>query len=151
MKRIALAAALVLFASQAVAADTADLTVRADVKKVCSVNAATLTFPDYDPVAATQVDGLATVTVKCTSGTTWELILDANAGAMAGSGPGLNYALYSDSSRATPFPTTAAAQLDEQVADGDDQTTTIYGRIPGGQTAVQAGLHSDTVLMTIVY
>jgi spore coat protein U-like protein len=152
MKRIVLAAAaalMTLTASRASAADTALLTVTANVAQVCNVEAAALSFGSYDPLSASPTDGAAAVTVTCTNGTPWSLTLSANSGSMTGPGASsLSYALYSDAARGTDFPTAGGAAM---IGDGTAQTVQVYGRVPAGQNLVLAGLHTGSVTMTVNY
>jgi spore coat protein U-like protein len=64
----------------------------------------------------------------------------------------LNYAVYTDSARSTVWGdggAGATATIDG-TGSGTAQSTTIYGRIPAGQT-VPAGSYSDTVNVTVTY
>jgi spore coat protein U-like protein len=120
---------------------------------VCSVAAATLNFPDYNPVTGAAVDGSANVSVTCTKGTPFKLVLDSDAGEMKpASGPSrLAYTLHSDASRTTAFPTAVAAQSNVTATGTAPDSVAIFGRVTASQNTVEAGLHSDTVAMTVHY
>jgi spore coat protein U-like protein len=154
MKRLVLAAAALMFTvvtgRASAATDTGVLTVNATVSTVCVVQDATLAFGAYDPVSGAAVDGFADVSVQCTNGATFKLVLDKNAGTMVRSGSSLAYTLYSDANRTAAFPTAVANQTNVP-ADGSVQTVTVYGKITANQNTALAGIHTDTVTMTVDY
>ena len=64
----------------------------------------------------------------------------------------LNYALYTDSGHTTLWGDGAGgttATIDG-TGNGISQSSTIYGRVPAGQT-VPAGGYADTVNVTVTY
>lgn len=152
-------AALTLAATPAFAAtETTTMAVSATVTEACQVSASSLAFGTYNPLAG-DVDGEATISVTCTSGTSAWIGLGEGANPDDGSSPAapvrrmtdgtafLRYDLYSDSNRST-------AWTDEQAGGvaftgtGAAEEFTVYGTIPGGQS-VPAGAYTDTVVVTV--
>jgi spore coat protein U-like protein len=95
------------------------------------------------------------VTITCTPGAT------ATIGLNGGSQPNgsqsrlfdggtsyLNYVLYQDASRATPWTNSSPYLLTPPSApDTSPRTYPVYGRIPAGQTG--GGHYTDTVVATV--
>lgn len=158
-------AALMLGAagSASAAESTNNLTVNATVTPTCIVSAGTINFGSFDVTDATADDASGTINVKCTNGTPWNLYADAGAGTaatlearkMTGGAAGtdtLNYQLYVDS-----YTTAWGDGVSQTITGaftgtgtGVDQTQTIRGRIPAGQTST-GGSYTDTVVMTVSY
>ncbi len=64
----------------------------------------------------------------------------------------LNYALYTNSGRTTLWGDGAAdGAAFSGTGDGTAQASTIYGRVPSGQTSVPIGSYADTVAVTLTY
>ncbi|MCH8685062.1 Csu type fimbrial protein [Pedomonas mirosovicensis] len=145
------------------ATGTNNLTVNATVASTCTVSAGTIDFGSFDVTDATAEEATGTVNVKCTNGTPWTLYANAGAGQtatvdarrMTGGAAGtdtLQYQLYTDT-----YTTAWGDGVSSTVTGaftgtgtGVDQTQTIYGRIPAGQTASGGG-YTDTVVMTVSY
>jgi spore coat protein U-like protein len=133
---------------------TTTFSVTATVLANCVVSASPLAFGNYSSL---QLDATTTVTVTCTSGTTYNVGLDAGVGSgatvatrrMSGVGT-LNYTLYSDSSRTTVFGNTVGTNTVAATGSGAAQPLTVYGRIPGGQYPA-AGNYTDTITVTVTY
>ncbi|NMG35433.1 fimbrial major subunit CsuA/B family protein [Azoarcus sp. TTM-91] len=133
---------------------TATFSVTATVLANCIVSASPLAFGNYSSL---QLDATTTVTVTCTSGTTYNVGLDAGIGSgatvttrrMSGVGT-LNYTLYSDSARTTVFGNTVGTNTVAATGTGSAQPLTVYGRIPGGQYPA-AGSYTDTITVTVTY
>jgi spore coat protein U-like protein len=110
-----------------------NLAVSATVIASCNVGTNPLAFGNYNPVSATALDAATTISVTCTSGTSYEVSMSAGAGAgatvgsrkMSASGNLLNYSIYRDSNRSNV-------------------------RIPA-QQATPAGSYTDTVVVTVTY
>lgn len=152
---LALAGAGLVVANGAFAATaTTSFSVTATVLAFCAVSAAPLVFGNY---SAAQLDGHTTVTVTCTSGTGYQVGLDAGTGngasvatrRMTGSGL-LNYTLYTDSSRTTVFGNTVGTNTVSGTGSGVVQSIDVYGRIPAGQYPA-GGLYSDTITVSVTY
>jgi spore coat protein U-like protein len=136
-----------------------------DALSLCSCHVSTtgLAFSDYNPLLTPDVENTGTIRVQCTllvalpGSYTIELSTGSSGTytqrTMTRTGSSLGYNLYSDAARtqvwgsgATKMTRTFLALL------ALDQSTTVYGRIPHGQTATtKAGLHQDTVIVTITY
>jgi spore coat protein U-like protein len=121
----------------------------------CTMSAAALAFNNYDPVVANAVaplDSSSSVTAYCTKSTAGSVTMDnglyfTTTRRMAGPVSSfLNYGLFSDSGRATPWASVAATSISKNTPIG----LTVYGRVPGGQDPA-AGSYSDTVQATINY
>jgi spore coat protein U domain-containing protein, fimbrial subunit CupE1/2/3/6 len=115
-----------------------------------------LSFGNYPSSSATPIDSTATVNITCTNGVGWTL--DADTGLHfsgisgsrnmdAGGSGTLAYSLYTDSGRTTSF---IGASKITGVANGSQQSVTIYGRIPAGQ-GVAAAAYTDTVVLTLTF
>ncbi len=137
---------------------TTTFTVTATATKACNISATSLGFGNYDPTAGTPLDSTSTITILCTTGTTY------NVGLNAGSAPGatvtarkmtngantLNYALYQDSSRTINWGNTVGTDTLAGTAGGTAATLTVYGQVPALQN-VPVGAYTDTVTATITY
>ncbi|WP_034160900.1 Csu type fimbrial protein [Sphingomonas sp. ERG5] len=159
----ALALPALLIAAPAFAdTDTDTLNVTANVVASCSITStSTLAFGSVTQ-SATNIDNTGSVDLICTNTTPW--FLSAAAGTNASGAQNrmkhatlaqfLNYDIYSDTGRATPFPTVAGtlgAGNTGGAGTGTTQTVTVYGRIPAGQTLPSPGSYTDTVTMTVTY
>lgn len=60
----------------------------------------------------------------------------------------INYYLYSDSGRSAQW---NSASTQTGTGNGGDQSFTIYGRVPSGQSVPYTGNYSDTVIATVTY
>ena len=151
------------FGATPASADTkgTQLTVSATVNANCSVSANAVDFGAVDTLSATAVLGSGSVDVTCTNGTGWSATADIGGGTGAsfatrrmtsGGGDTLDYTLYRDSGRTqvwgdgsgTTFAVTGTGS-------GAQQSFTVWGRVPGGQSSAPAGSYSDTVNVTITY
>jgi spore coat protein U-like protein len=164
MTRILVAfAAFALPLSAFAATETSNMAVSVDITNSCTISAGALAFGSYDPVAGTQVDGTADLTVACTEGSTNGITLGQGANADSGSSDAaplrrmtdgssnfLSYALFSDSGRSTVWGNTVGTDVDYVAADSSSATVTVYGRIAAAQSA-PAGTYTDTVVATIEF
>jgi spore coat protein U-like protein len=137
---------------------TGTFAVSATVVKACTISASALSFGTYDPTAATADDATTDITVRCTSGTLY------NVGLSAGTATGatvtsrkmslganlLNYGLYQDAARASNWGNTIGTDAVSGTAPGAATTINVYGRIPAGQL-VPVGNFTDTITATITY
>ncbi len=147
------AALVVVSAQPALAADTAELGVSAEVTEVCNVTTSPVAFGAIDVTTAGNVDAAGGFEVVCTSGTAWTAAADAGEGTGAStatrimmSGANLmNYGLYSDSGRLTNFVSATGT------GSGAAQPNVIYGRVPSGQTSLPAGSYADSVTVSLTY
>lgn len=145
-------------AAEAATASTT-IAVSATVQASCTVSATPLAFGNYNPLSSTPLDATSTITVNCTTGTSYTVGL--NAGGTSGatvttrqmlqSANALNYSLFRDSGHATNWGNTPGTDTPASVvATTSAATTTVYGRIPALQN-VPAGNYTDTVQVTVNY
>jgi spore coat protein U-like protein len=126
------------------------------VSPVCSISAGTLGFNAYS--SGTAALATAAVTVNCSSGGAWQVSLGAGSTASGGTrrmaGPAssfLAYQLFSDAARLVAWGDgTAHGARVSGTGTGSNQSLTVYGRIPAGQS-VPAGSYADSVLVTVEY
>ena len=147
------AAIAAVAAQPALAADSAPLAVSAEVTATCNVTTSPVAFGSIDVTSAGDVDATGGISVTCTNGTAWTAAADAGNGTGAStatrkmmSGANLlNYALYTDSARTVNFVSATGT------GSGSAQASTIYGRIPSGQTTAPAGSYADSVTVSLTY
>ncbi len=137
--------------------DTDDFTVSATVTDACTVTAEDLSFGDYDPFAVSAHDATTSITVRCTFGTGWELSLSEGVSAsyaertmMFETNP-MAYNLFIDAERLSVWGDGEGNATVSDTGDGDFQVSTVYGRIPAGQTSLPAGAYQDTITATVTY
>ena len=99
------------------------------------------------------------VVVICTTGTPYNVGLDAGVGSgasvttreMTGAGATtLGYSLYTTSGYGTVWGNTVGSNTVLGAGTGVAQTLTVYGRIPVGENVVP-GAYTDTVTVTLTY
>lgn len=147
------AAVTAIAAQPALAADTAELGVSAEVSSVCNVTTSPVAFGIIDVTTAENVDATGSFSVVCTSGTAWTAAADAGNGTgastadrkMADGANLLNYSLFTDTDRAVNFVSATGT------GSGVTQLRTIYGRVPSGQTGVPTGSYADSVTISLTY
>ncbi len=161
--RIVLAIGLLATGSAAFGAtETTTFGVSATVADACSVSASALAFGSFDTaVANTDKDASTTIDVTCSNGTPYDIGLDAGGATGAtvsarqmtgGTGTDLlDYALYSDTGRASNWGNTVATDTVAGTGSGVSQVNTVYGRIPSGQATAPTGAYSDTITVTVTY
>jgi spore coat protein U-like protein len=139
--------------------DTDSFEVTATVLASCEVTASDLAFGNYDPVAASHLDGDTQLSVTCTNGTTYNVGLSLGDGAGAsmatrrmtkdGDTETLNYVLYQDDQRSVLWGDTGGDRL-PGTGDGTPDVIDVYGRVPMQQAAL-AGDYSDTIVVTVTW
>lgn len=156
------ATATTLMLTSPAQADTvsSNLNVSATVTKACTVTTSPVAFGNIDTRSGSNVDATGGLSVTCTSGTSWSADADVGGGSgatlatrkMTSGSDILNYALYTDSSRSTVWGDgSGTSDTIDSTGTGTVQTITIYGRVPGGQTAAPAGSYADVVAVTVTY
>ncbi len=134
----------------------ASLSVAAAVSKNCTITATAIAFSAYDPVVTNDTDALdgeGGLSVACTKGVNPALSLGSGgnaAGSQRRLGFGserLNYDLFSDSTRSTPWSTSTSITMGSAPSKVA-RPVSVYGRIAGGQD-VPAGAYADTLLATV--
>jgi spore coat protein U-like protein len=141
--------------SASAATSTSTFQVTANVQSVCQISGGNLNFGNY---AGVQVTSTSTLTVSCTQNQAYDVGLNGGSNSLPVtdrkmSGPGgavLAYGLYSDSNYGTNWGNTVGTDTVRRNGNGNAQTLTIYGRLPGSQL-VQPGAYSDTITATITY
>jgi len=152
-----LAAALAPCAAYAAGSDTDSFEVSATVLASCDITATDLSFGNYDPVAAANLDAETTLSVTCTNGTPYYVGMslgDGSSASMAtrrmtksGGSQTLNYILYQDSQRSILWGNTGVDRL-SGTGNGTANTLHLYGRVPMQQTA-PAGAYTDNIVVTV--
>jgi spore coat protein U-like protein len=142
----------------ALADDTANLAVTANVAPSCLLGTApTLAFGTLTPLANNDAQG--NITWRCTNGFNTVIKLGGggtgNIGARAMGGPAtLPYQLYTNAGRTTVFGdgTTGSTVPVSGVGYSSPATVTVYGRVLQADAAVALnGNYTDAVLVTIVF
>jgi spore coat protein U-like protein len=103
-------------------------------------------------------DSIATVTTNCTLGAGYDIGmgLGANPAGLQRQLTGIvntnlvNYGIFQNVGHSIPWGTTFGVDTVTLVGTGANQTTTVYGQIPSGQT-VASDQYSDTILITVTY
>jgi len=134
--------------------------VRTTVVASCSVSADALNFGSTVPTPITSpVDATSTVLATCSVNTPYWIALDAGTGQgastrlrrMSGSGGTLDYGLFTDAGRTSPWGDGANGTVKRAATGtGQAQSLTVYGRIPSGQSP-PAGTYTDQVTVTILF
>lgn len=142
---------------------SANIAISANVVPQCQIQAGSLDFGDYDPIAANATtDLLATGSfdVRCTRLTNSLIGMDEGLQPAAGSTAAaplrqmangaerLRYDLYRTAPNTGVWGNTAATQRAFVLANSAFQTLTIYGTIPQAQDVAQ-GPYGDTVIASV--
>lgn len=164
LRRGAIASALALAGAAAPAyAQTGsdNLAVSATVTENCVVTTSPVLFGNIDVTSNAVIENTGGISVTCTSGTAWAA--SANSGAsgtatlanreMVNGVNKLSYALYVDAGRSTIWGDGVGETTGtfNGTGTGSAQASTVYARIPAGQTGLPAGAYSDTVVVTVTY
>ena len=136
---------------------TASFQVSANVLPICTISATAIDFGNYDPVLANDTvaaDQTGTLTIRCTRGTAWSVVLDAGGNflgtrrmRLGATAEHLAYDLYSDPGRIVPWGAVPQIGI---AASRAPFALTVYGRVPAGQDAV-AGAYLDSVIATVTF
>jgi spore coat protein U-like protein len=135
---------------------TVSFPVTANVPPDCTFSAGDLVFGTY---SGTQLDAQSSITLTCTSGTAWNIGLDA--GTFAGAtvttrkmtGPGtssMSYSLFRNSGRTLNWGNTVGTDTLSGTGSGSAQSVSVYGRVPASQN-LPAGSYQDTIIATITF
>ena len=111
-----------------------DVTVQ--VASTCSISASNLTFSGITTGTTSNTDATSSITVNCSTGTPYTIALGngnnySGGRRMTNGTTNINYYLYSDSGRSTQWNTITTQA---GTGSGSDQSYTVYGRIPSGQS-----------------
>jgi spore coat protein U-like protein len=157
-------ATLMICASVAIAQSPATTTfqVQAAVVANCLVSANNLAFGTYDPTAA-DLDVDTQVLVRCTNGTGYTVALNAGVtpGAtlaqrrMTNGTDFMNYNLYTAADHLTIFGdgtggTATVGGTGTGLGVAQQQTVTVFGRIPTGQTTLPIATYTETTITVTV-
>ena len=152
---IALLVGLPLSAARAATATTS-FSVTAVVSTNCFITANNLDFGNY---GGAQLDATTTLAATCTQGTPYSVGLTKGGSPIATvlsrrlrsfSTDDLVYQLFQDPSRTIAWGDTIGTDTVAGTGNGNAQTLTVYGRIPGSQF-VGPGAYSDTVTVTLTF
>ena len=157
---IGLAALSPLFAAPAIAqVATTTFNVQIIIDAECLINSATdLDFGTTGVIAA-PIDAASEIAVQCTTGTPYNIGLNAGIGSGATvdtrlmTGPGaatVAYSLYSDAGRSVVWGETVGTNTVASTGTGADQVFPVYGRVPAQGTPA-TGTYTDTVTVTVTY
>lgn len=150
------AAAAALAATPALAADSAELGISAEVAGACNVTTTAIAFGTVDVTSGANADATGGISVICTFGTAWAAAADAGNGngatvtarRMTSGTDLLNYGLYTDVGRLVNF---GGANTISGVGTGVAEARIVYGRVPSGQTSVPSGSYADSVTISLTY
>ncbi len=159
----ALTAGVLLALAGTAGADTRTTTfqVTANVQGNCIIGATTLAFGIFNGQAVKDAD--SAITVRCTDDLPYAVALDGGAEAntaarkMSGAGGQLDYLLYSDAGRNTPWGENAADDVNgtgNGLAAANAIVHTVYGRIPItalNEAAKVGNDYTDTIQVTITF
>ena len=137
---------------------TTTFDVSSTVLTACLVTATPLAFGNYDPANGAALDATNTVTATCTTGTPYNIGLDAGTGTgatvasrkMTFGANLLNYSLYQETGRTTVWGNTIGTDTVSATAGATPTDHTVYGRVFSGQN-VLAGAYTDTINVTLTY
>jgi spore coat protein U-like protein len=136
-------------------ATTSNFTLTVTISPACTISANPMSFGSYSGAV---VNATATLSVKCTNTTPYNVGLSAGSSSGATvttrkmTGPGgalLNYSLYSNSGRTANWGNTAGSWVGG-TGNGAAQTLTVYGQVPANQHPT-AGSYTDTIIATLNY
>jgi spore coat protein U-like protein len=160
LKYFVVIAALSLAAKPVLATvTTSNLNVKIQITSLCLAGATTAV--DFGPhgLLNTNIDQAGSVSVTCTTGTTYAVGLSLGGGTgadivnrlMTGpAGATVLYHLYSDSSRTLNWDDTGGTNVPGGTGNGTLQTIPVYGRVPS-QTTPAVGNYADIVQVTFTY
>jgi spore coat protein U-like protein len=144
-------------AAHAAGTDTANMTVKITITATCDIHTTAPTDVDFGSVASTATNVASTggvLTVKCTSGTPYTIGLDNGLNFTTtrqmknGTTNFVAYGLFRDAGFAGAWGSTVALSA-SGTGNGNNQTFTVYGRVPSAASA--AGAYTDTVVATVTY
>jgi len=140
------------------ATTTSTMGVRVTIVSSCVIrSAATLNFGSIG-VIVSNVDSTSALRVQCTSGTPYNIGLNAGTGLgatvalrkMSHGTSTINYSLYTTSARTTVWGNTVGIDTVGAMGNGASQSYTVYGRVPA-QTTPAPAAYTDTITVTVTY
>lgn len=157
----AMAALMTLPMAQA-QTDTSSFNVLLQINETCDVSSTAPTDLDFGTATLLtgNLDQTSTITVLCTTGTDFDIGLDAGSHEstpddittrrMTDGSAHVGYQLYQDAGRTTVWGNTVSTNTVSSSGTGNTQGFTVYGRVPA-QTTPPAGSYSDSVTVTVTY
>jgi spore coat protein U-like protein len=130
--------------------------VTASVVASCGISATNMNFGNY---AGALTNSTSTVSVSCTSGTTYNVGLNAGVGSGATvtnrkmtspASATLKYALYRNNTHTQNWGVTIGTDTASGTGNGSAQPLTVYGQMAAGQSGNPA-IYTDTITATITY
>ena len=158
---ISAAVLLAVAGSAAAATKTDTMQVSATVAKNCIINAPDLNLGTFE--GDNNLTASSTISVRCTSGTTFFVDLSTGAGTyanrtMSNGTDTLSYNLYTNNTYTTVFgdgtgSTGRGSGTGAGMAIGNAQSLIVYGRLLASANTgpVGAGTYTDTITATITY
>ncbi len=134
---------------------TTSFTITATIVANCTISAGALSFGTYTGAVS---NSTSTIVVSCTKNAPYYVGLNAGTATgatvttrkMTSGTHTLNYGLYSNSGHTTNWGNTVGTDTVSGSGTGANQSLTVYGQIPAGQTLIP-GNYSDTITATITY
>lgn len=132
---------------------SANFDVSIQVMATCSISASSMPFTSITTGTTTNTDASSTLTLNCSNGTPYAVALDNGTNFQGGrrltnGSSFISYNLYSDSGRSTQW---NSSNTKAGTGSGSDQSLTVYGRIPSGQSVLNTGTYVDTIVATVTY
>lgn len=153
LNKLALAIGTLIMSGAAVAGTaTQDLSVSADIAASCEFGeAASLPFGTL--TVSDLADGknettAASVKITCTNTTVAAKLYGGATREMINGANTLAYEVYTDAGRTTALGTAALGGA-SVIADGTEQTVTLYGKTTSGQGAKASGNYSQALVLTV--
>lgn len=158
---VAATLALTMGGSAMAATKVANFNVTAAVAANCFISATNLAFGNYLQEAG-NVDASSTISVRCSTGTTYAVALSAGSSGSTAAREmefltnNLTYNLYSDAGRTTVWGALVADDVDgvgAGLGTAASQTLTVYGRLPdsAANQLLPVGSYTDAIVATITY
>ena len=154
---LALSASTLLGGVAQAATATKTFNVTATVDARCSIDAVNIDFGVYDVFAVADMTANGSVTVRCTKAATVRIDLDDGMNGpsrkMTNGSATLDYELYSDAPMSARWGAGASGinpyDPSPTATSTAATTTTVYAKLPQGQTNATPGSYSDTVTATV--
>lgn len=136
----------------------ATFSVQMTITASCTITStSTLNFGSQT-LLTSAVDQTATLQVQCTSGTPYNIAMDAGTASgstvttrkMTSGSNTVNYSLFRDAGRTQNWGSTVSSDTVSGTGNGSAQSHTIYGRVPA-QTSPAPGSYTDTITVTVEY
>lgn len=127
----------------------------------CTLDGGNLSFGEYRPTSPGNVDVLGLVTLRCNGNFQVQLSMSVGNGSGASYAGGrllqgpdgnqLRYNLYTDASRTLVLGDGTNGSVTLTLVGKNTLNQVLWGRIPGGQPHIPAGIYIDTLVATVSY